>query len=161
MNNFRTSTRNSVQERNKKALAIFNQNGFDVRLSGDDESPMFIFEDSILLSCFLNGSKLVFRSSPDSANVIHSVNLASDSYITSRELNEILERCEHLPLHRIQDNNSGLYLVGFNYLKDEEGQNASRFPVFAKHKPFVYVHRGKAEEIADELKNVHYNVQVI
>jgi hypothetical protein len=122
---------------------------------------MFIFEDSILLSCFVNGNRLFFRSSPNSANIIHTVDLARDPYISARDLTEILERGEHLPVFRIRHKKTGLFLVGFNYMYTEEGETGDRYPVFAKHKPFVYINHNKAEELALEFVGKQYDVEVI
>jgi hypothetical protein len=161
MNFNRAETSLSYHQRNLRALAIFNQNGYQVRIIGDDESPMFILEDRCLLSCFINGNDLFFRLSPDSAEIVHRVNLSKDVYLTKFELTEIMERCEHLPVFRIMDITSQLYLVGFNRLTSDDDEIVERFPVFGRHKPLVYINPDKVDSVADELRTHHYSIEVI
>jgi len=157
MKEFRNSINISYRERNKKALEIFTRNNLNVRLLGDDHSPMFILDDKYLLSCFINGGRLFFRPSPDSTEILRSVDLAGDYFLNKHELTELLESSTHLPVFRIKHSDSNIYLVGFNYIKDSD----ERYPVFARHKPIVYINPEKVNSVADKLLSEHYKVVII
>jgi len=151
---------NLTQTRNQQALNIFTRNGYSVRLLGNGQSPMFILEDRCLLSCFINGNSLHFRPSPDSGEILRSVKITGDAYITKYEISEIIEQSEHLPVYRIRDIVSQMCLVGFNHF-EEEDRMEERFPVFGFHNPLIYTNKGKAEMVSKELIGQGYNVKVI
>jgi hypothetical protein len=153
---------NITQERNQRALNVFTSNGFSVQLFGDDEYPMFILENCILLSCFLNGNNLYFRHSPDSGEILRSVKLTGNEYLTKYEISQIIEQSEHLPVYRIKDNGSGMWLVGFNYFEQEDDRiNRERYPVFALHKPKIYIDQNRVASTTRELEVLGYDVSVI
>ena len=154
---------NSSQTRNQLALNIFTKNGFSVRLFGNCDSPMFILENRTLLSCFLNGNSLHFRPSPDSGEILRTIKLVDDAYITKYEILELIEQSEHLPVSRIQELGSRMFLVGFNYFDLEGDVNgiAERYPVFANHNPLIYINQDKADMISSELKQQGYLLEVI
>ena len=150
----------NLQERNNKALALFTRNGFTVRWLGNEESPMFILDDEYLLSCHVNGNNLYFRTSPESGEILRTVRLTGDTFLTKYELEEILSRSSHLPVYRIQDESSGMYLIGYDFLKNEDNERMGRYPVFAKHNPIVYVSKSKAYSVIEELERSGYRVHM-
>ncbi len=149
------------QARNKRALEIFTRNGFSVRLHGSDNSPMFIWDNRCLLSCFVNGNNLYFRPSPDSGEISRIINLAGNAFITKYEISELIDRSEHLPVYRIQLARTPMCVVGFNRFNIEEDSIVDRFPVFALHNPVIFVNQSKADSIVRELNNQGYIVEVI
>jgi len=153
--------KSTTQARNRRALEIFNRNGFSVRLFGSDQNPMFILNDNCMLSCFLNGNNLHFRPSPDSGEILRTVRLTGDAYITKFEISELIERNEHLPVYRIVLENTELFLVGFNRFIEEEDEIIGRYPVFALHKPMIFINSGKAEFVANEINEKGYHVNII
>jgi hypothetical protein len=127
---------NSIcRERNKKAIEIFTSNDLNVRLLGNDHSPMFILDDRCMLSCFINKGRLYFRPGPNSSEILRSIDLSRDYYLNKHELSELIEASKHLPVFRIRHIDSKMYLVGFNHNEDID----KRYPVFALHKPIVYL----------------------
>ena len=156
--NEKTSTK---QSRNQMALDIFTRNGFAVKLKGSDDSPMFILEDRLLISCFVNGNSLYFRTSPDSGEISRSIRLNGDAFITKYEISELIEKSEHLPVYRIQDIKTQMYLVGYNYFESRESFSDERYPVFANHNPYIYLNPSKVEMEIKELNENGYNVKII
>ena len=148
------------QDRNQLALAIFTKHGFSVRTLGNDESPMFIMEDKYLLSCFVNMGSLHFRPSPDSGEITRTIKLTGDAYVTKYEIEELIERSEHLPVYRVQHADSGMCIVGYNKFDPDE-EISEGFPVFANYNPIIYVNPEKAEAIAKEYTQKGYNLKVI
>jgi hypothetical protein len=158
---YQSKTKYISQLRNQRALNIFSRNGFSVRLFGGEDSPMFILEDKVLLSCFVNGHNLHFLARPGSGEIIRSVKLTGDEYLTKYEISELIEKSEHLPVFRIRENCSGMWLVGFNYFESEnEGISRERYPVFANHKPHIYIDQDRADSTYKELQSAGYNVKV-
>lgn len=157
MKQFHGSENTICSKRNKKAVEIFTRNNFNVRVLGNEHSPMFILDNKYMLSCFINGGKLFFRSSPNSSKILRTVDLEGDYYLNKHELTELIEASSHLPVFRIKHLASNMYLVGFNHDKD----NGEEFPVFAQHKPIVYINPQKVKSIADKLISDHYKVEII
>ncbi len=159
MNRAKADTEN-LKNRNKKLLSFFTSKGLNVRIVGEKD-PMIILDDKFLLSCFINGTTLHFLKSPGSGTVVKSVNLTKDVFFTDYELDEILSICEHLPVYQLKLVNSDMKLVGFNISDDEDDELARKYPVFALHRPFIYVDPEKAKKVHENLTNQGYDIEII
>lgn len=140
-----------MEEDGKKALQLFTMNGFNARLMGRGDNPMIILDDNILVSCFINKGYLHFRRSPDSGEIIRSIKLTGNDIISTLELKELIEHSEHLHLYRLRDSVSGLFLVGILYRSEGHEELPESYPVFAKHRPLVYMSYEKASQIATQI----------
>ena len=150
---------NTLENRNKRLLGFFTSKGYNVRLIGG-ESPMVVLDDKYIISCFVNNFVLHFLKRFGSNMIIKSFDLKKEIFPTKYELDEILNMCELLPAYRIKLKGLDLNLVGFNYLKDDEGIILKKYPVFAKHHPLIYTDLSNAEKVDDILSQQGYDVEI-
>jgi hypothetical protein len=149
-----------TETRNLKLLKVFTANGLNVRLIGQD-NPMVIWDDRCLISCFVNGNELFFRTSPTSSEIVKKLNLNSTEIISKYELLEVLEMCEHQPVYRIKLSGKKVYLVGFMFSDEGESHLPPKFPVFGMHHPLVYINFNKVDEIYKFLLQEGYKVDIV
>jgi hypothetical protein len=147
-----------VERRNKRLVYLFTSNGFNVRIVGDPEKPAVIQDEKVLLSCFVKNFNLHFTKEPFSDDIVKTVKLKQEPEITRFELEEVLEQCVHRPVFKIRLSSTDLYLVGYNYLNSED--SVGRYPVFAKHKPKVYFNKTYAEQVAQNLVEEGYQIDI-
>jgi hypothetical protein len=147
-----------VARRNKRLMNIFNSNNIQIRLIGDPHKPAIIKDECTLLSCYVKNFDLHFTKEPFSDEVVKTIKLKQEPEITKFELEDIIECCKHRPVFKIHLINSGLYLVGYNYLNQEDGEG--RYPVFAKYKPKIYFDMSFAESVLKGLEEEGYPVEI-
>lgn len=148
-----------VSRRNKRLLSFFTSNGFNVRIVGDDQKPAIILNESSVLSCYVKNFDLFFTRAPFSDEIVRQFKLKHDPEVTSLEIQEAIDSCQHRPVYKIRIKNSDLYLTGYNYLNSEDG--VGRYPVFAKHRPKVYFDMEYAENLVQSLSEDSYDLEVI
>jgi hypothetical protein len=148
-----------VIRRNKRLLSFFLTNGFNVRIVGDEQKPAVILDETSVLSCYVKNFDLFFTKAPFSDEVVRQFKLKHDPEVTSFEIQEVIDLCQHRPVYKIRITDSDLYLTGYNYLNSEDG--VGRYPVFAKHKPKVYFDLEYATKLAQSLNEENYNLEVI
>lgn len=148
-----------VARRNRRLVTVFTSNGVNVRLVGNPEKPAVVQDESVLLSCFVKNFNLYFTKEPFSDEIIKAVKLKSEPEITRYELIETLDMCKHRPVYKVKLAGTDLYLVGYNYLNQED--SVGRYPVFARHKPKVYFDINYANNVAENLKNDGYDMEVL
>jgi hypothetical protein len=148
-----------VSRRNKRLLSFFTLNGFDVRLIGDEQKPAVIIDESIVLSCYVKNFDLFFTKEPFSDEVVKQFKLRHEPEVSSQEIREAIDCCQHRPVYKIKIRGTDLFLVGYNYLNSEDG--VGRYPVFARHRPKVYFDIEYAEKLTTNLSEEGYNLEVI
>jgi hypothetical protein len=130
-----------------------------VRLVGDEQKPAVIMDEKIVLSCFVKNFDLFFTQEPFSDDIVGTFKLTKEITATRFEIQEAIDMCVHRPIYKIMLAGTDLYLVGYNYLNQEDG--IGRYPVFARHKPKVYFSKDKAVEIGDLLKEDEYEINIV
>lgn len=149
-----------VKRRNRRLLAMFKHNGFNVRLIGDPQKPAVIWDEEYCISGYAKNFDFYFTSQPFDGEIVKMVKLTENITANRAEIEEALDRAEHRKVYKILlDGTSDLYLVGYNYIDPDN--SVGRYPVFAKHKPKIYFTEDKAVEISDSLKEIGYFVSVI
>lgn len=148
-----------VARRNKRLKSLFSRNGINVRLVGDEQKPVVIMDESVVLSCYVKNFDLHFTKEPFSNEIIKTIKLKHEPDITRFEIQEVIELGKHRPVYRVLLKDIDLFLVGYNYLNSED--SVGRYPVFAKHKPKVYFERTYAEKIATNLTEDGYEIEII
>ena len=68
--------------------------------------------------------------------------------------------CELQPVYKIRLKNTGMYLVGFNFIRTEEGKVLQKYPVFAIHRPYIYFQLDKAKEDSGFLLDEDYDIEI-
>jgi hypothetical protein len=152
-----------LERRNNRFLNFFKKYGFtETRLIGDPEKPALLFNEELVLSCYVHNFELRLMDKPFSENVIEVIKLNG---INTEEYSEVLkewfETYEHRKVYKIQFTDAELYLAGYNFLVRRKENPEGRYPVFARHHPKVYFSLEKAQEIASELDKAGYKVSVI
>jgi len=147
-----------VARRNKRILNLFTKHGYNIRLVGDAQKPSVVLDEMVVLSCYAKNFDLHFTKDPFSAEIVKSFKLKSDVEISNLELQEAIELSTHRPVYKIRLIGTDMFLVGYNFLNNEE--SAGRYPVFAKHKPKVYFDREYAVKLAEGLKNEQYSIEI-
>jgi hypothetical protein len=148
-----------VLRRNKRLLSFFISNGFNVRIVGDEQKPAVILEETSVLSCYVKNFDLFFTKAPFSDEIVRQFKLKHDPDVTSLEIQEAIDMCQHRPVYKIRLKGTALYLTGYNYLNSEDG--VGRYPVFAKHKPKVYFDAEYAEKLVESLTEEEYELEII
>lgn len=156
---------NSIDElvirRNKRLLNFFTRHGLDVRLVGDNQKPVVILNDNIVLSCYVKNYDLHFVKDPETQEIVKSFTLKEDSAISKLEVVEAIEMCSHQRAYRIKHKDSGLYLVGYNYFEDDSAGSGERYPVFGKHKVKVYFQKEYALSLIERFERDNYNLELV
>jgi len=151
-----------LERRNGRFLNFFKTNGFkETRLIGDPEKPALLYEEKLVLSCYVHNFELRLMDKPFSDNVIEVIKLNGiETTDYSSKLKEWCDTYEHRKIYKIQFNDSSLYLAGYNFLVRRKENPEGRYPVFARHHPKVYFSLDKANEIASDLEQAGYHVSV-
>ncbi|HDL74761.1 MAG TPA: hypothetical protein ENH06_00015 [bacterium] len=148
-----------VTRRNKYLQKAFSGFSDRIRIIGHPEKPAIIYEEKIVMSVFVKNFDLKFTSKPFNGEIVKSFKL-TPTFILDREfVLSHLQNCSHRFIYKIQFLNSSLFLAGYNF-RDKEKQEG-KYPVFARHNPKLYFTEKKAIEVIDELKNLHYNVNLV
>lgn len=148
-----------VIRRNRRLLSFFISNGFNVRIVGDEQKPAIILDESSVLSCYVKNFDLFFTRAPFSDEVVRQFKLKHDPEVSSLEIQEAIDMCQHRPVYKIRLKNTELFLTGYNYLNSEDG--VGRYPVFARHRPKVYFDMEYAQKLVQNLIEENYDLEVI
>jgi hypothetical protein len=148
-----------VARRNKRLVSVFTRNGMHVRLVGDPEKPAVIKDEETVLSCFVKNFNLFFTKEPFSDEIVKAIKLKHEPEVNRFELEEILDACRHRHVFKLKLKGTELFLAGYNYINSEDA--VGRYPVFARHKPKVYFDKSYAENIANNLKEDDYSIEII
>lgn len=148
-----------VLRRNKRLLSFFISNGFNVRIVGDEQKPAVILDETSVLSCYVKNFDLFFTKAPFSDEIVRQFKLKHDPDVTSLDIQEAIDMCQHRPVYKIRLKGTSLYLTGYNYLNSEDG--VGRYPVFAKHKPKVYFDAEYAEKLVVSLTEEEYELEIV
>lgn len=148
-----------VIRRNKRLINFFVSNGFNVRIVGDNQKPAIILDETCVLSCYVKNFDLFFTKVPFSDEIVRQFKLKQELEVSSFEIQEAIDLCQHRPVYKIKIKESNLYLTGYNYLNSEDG--VGRYPVFAKHRPKVYFDLEYAERLVQNMNDDDYDLEVI
>jgi hypothetical protein len=148
-----------VSRRNKRLLRFFTENGFDVRIVGDEQKPAVILNEMAVLSCYVKNFDLHFTKEPFSDEIVKSFKLRNEMEASKLEIQEAIESCVHRPVYKVRLIGTEMYLVGYNYLNSEEAMG--RYPVFAKHRSKVYFDKEYAIKLVESLSQDGYMLEVV
>ena len=108
----------------------------------------------------MNDFTLHFAKSLFSNEMIKSIRLDKEIAVTSYELQEILSMCELQPVYKVRLKSSGMYLVGYNFDRADDGRVIRKYPVFAMHRPYIYFQLDKAQEDSEFLLSEGYEIEI-
>lgn len=151
-----------VERRNLRLLDFFNRNGFrgQVRLIGDENAPAVLYQDEYVLCCYVKNFDVIFTDAVFEGNEVKRYKLLEEPMKVREELVRLLADMPARKVYRIKlktgQQINDIYVCGWNY--DDQ---KNRYPVFSKSKPKVYFTEGKAMELADELKGLGYECEVV
>ena len=150
----------AFDRRNEQLLKFLLANGLNnIRLIGNAQSPVIIYNSETRLSCYVDDYNLILRESYKNDNVIGTLVL-NRKKITDAEslLLDFLYNSEHSDVFRIGLNPvPGLFLSGYNYVNRES--KLGKEPVFSKLDARIYLSATVAQVILDEFPD--YPLEII
>jgi hypothetical protein len=149
-----------IQHRNKLLLNFFTANGINARLTGEDQKPYVVYNEAVLLSCYVKNFELYFVKEPNSNDIVRSFKLNNQVGNLTHELLETIGLCSHRPVYKIKlESPDNFFLVGFNFRT--ENHISVKYPVFAKHKPNMYFNKEYAANLVETLVEENYPVVLV
>ncbi len=159
-------------------LAILDRNAFlkkyferffpnnNIRIVGDINKPNVVIDFEYSLACYCKNFDLMFLDKVDQGNVLFTVKLNNSYIYDISKINNWLQNSQHKKLFKValkissdQSEQPTLFVSGWNYLDKEN--KTGKYPVFSEYEPKVYFTQEKAKEIARELTENNYQVEVI
>jgi hypothetical protein len=148
-----------VDKRNRRLMAFFISLGYvnNIKMFGMADNPSIIYNNNILLSCYVNNFNLVFNESRDyNSLVLFKIKLMQRISISESRIKHIKKWINtdlHKKVFKIKTD-SNLYLAGYNYIIKNKPD--TKYPVFAPYNPRIFLKREYAENSAKILEN--YNI---
>jgi hypothetical protein len=137
-----------------------------IRIVGDINKPNVIFDFDYALACYCQNFNLHFLDKNDFGETLFSVKLNNSYVYDIAKINSWLQNSQHKKLFKValkissdQSEQPTLFVSGWNYLDKEN--KTGKYPVFSEFEPKVYFSEEKAKEIAKELKQSNYQVEII
>ncbi len=137
-----------------------------IRIVGDINKPNVIFNFEYALACYCKNFNLNFSDKTDFGTTLFTVKLNNSYNYQIEKINNWLQNSQHKKLFKValkissdQSEQPTLFVSGWNYLDKEN--KTGKYPVFSEFEPKVYFTQEKAKEIARELTENNYQVEVI
>lgn len=137
-----------------------------IRIVGDINKPNVIIDFEYALACYCQNFNLHFLDKNDFGTTLFSVKLNNSYIYDISKINNWLQTAQHKKLFKValkissdQSEQPTLFVSGWNYIDKEN--KLGKYPVFSEHEPKVYFSEEKAKEIAKELKQSNYQVEII
>ena len=109
---------------------------------------------------------MIFLNKNDFGTTLFSVKLNNSYNYDISKINNWLQTAQHKKLFKValkissdQSEQPTLFVSGWNYTDKEN--KLGKYPVFSEYEPKVYFSEDKAKEIAKELKQSNYQVELI
>jgi len=154
-----------IKRRNERLKNFFNEaitkEIGNVRIIGDENSPAIIFNDTYCLSCYVHNFDLRLNTNDRGEELAMVIKLNAETKYDHDEFLRWLYGADHRKVYKImlsQTPNS-LYLCGWNFTDKENKEG--RYPVFSKFQPKVYFKENSCGEIASELIEQGYLVDIV
>jgi uncharacterized HAD superfamily protein len=142
----------TIEKRNKRLAAFFEQLGLEVEIIGDMETPAVI-KEQYCLSCYVHNFNLIFTDHYDQGNELYRVKLQKEQEYETEPIVNWLKTATHRRIFRIKMKEQDLYLVGYNF-KDKNSPE-EKYPVFGKYAPKIYFTEDYATDLI-ALYNLDY-----
>jgi hypothetical protein len=136
----------TVEKRNKRLLAFFQQLGIDVEIIGDMETPAIV-KGGFCLSCYVHNFYLVFTDHFNKGNELYRIKLQKEQEIDQDMVSNWLATATHRIVFRVKIKTCDLYLVGYNFKGEIDSED--KFPVFGKYAHKIYFTKDYAQELID------------
>ena len=151
--------RDIVERRNKFLTIAFSELKDQIRIIGNPQAPAILFNDTIIISCYVKNFNLHFTNKPYDGEIVSTYKLKSGFVLSKQTIKNHLKESEHRKIFRISFQGSSLFLTGWNYRG--RGEQEELYPVFSRHNPKVYFTLKKAEEVLERLRGFHYIVDIL
>jgi len=147
-----------VERRNQRLREFFEANDMQVRIIGDENKPMILYLDSLVLPCYVKNFDLVFDDSlldGESGGELRRFRLRSEP-TTGPDVTEFLQSVKSMKMRRAYRIKSGEL-----FLHDWKNRNMNREPVFAPDNSKIYLSLGRAKQTAKEINALGIECEVI
>ena len=138
----------------------------NIQIVGDINKPNVIIDFEYALACYCRNFNLHFLDKNDFGTSLFSVKLNNSYVYDIAKINNWLQTAKHKKLFKValkissdQSEQPTLFVSGWNYTDKEN--KLGKYPVFSEYEPKVYFSEDKAKEIAKELKQSNYQVELI
>jgi uncharacterized HAD superfamily protein len=125
----------TIEKRNARLSAFFEQLGLDVEIIGDMETPAVI-KEQYCLSCYVHNFNLIFTDHYDQGSELYRVKLQKEQEYETEPIVNWLQTATHRRVFRIKMKEQDLYLVGYNFKNKDNPED--KYPVFGKFAPKIY-----------------------
>lgn len=139
-----------IVERNSLLKNYFSKSIYDFEVVDFDiNCPFVIWRGKFKIFCYVKNFDLIFTSGEKSKEIVKIIKLRKNLSPDDDFLRKYLHEIEHKEVFKIEYDNTGLYLSGYNFVDKANKQH--KYPVFSKRGYKVYFDKAKAESIAMEL----------
>jgi hypothetical protein len=125
----------TIEKRNARLAAFFEQLGLDVEIIGDMETPAVI-KEQFCLSCYVHNFNLIFTDHYDQGNELYRIKLQKEQEYETEPIVNWLQTATHRRVFRIKMKEHEMYLVGYNFKNKDNPED--KYPVFGKFAPKIY-----------------------
>lgn len=166
-------TRDEIKIRNKSIVKFFKYNGYDVELSGNENNPMIVLNNSIRLKCWVHNFVINFSNAHKEGETLFSIRISRDDYKKfkhdSEQLEEFIKKeikewfaSKSNAVYRIGVKNSDLVLTGFQYKHNiKTDSEEDKKPVFGLFNPYYFIRKSYAEQIIGRYSNDKLKLELL
>jgi hypothetical protein len=133
----------------------------EVKIIGDENCPAVILNDEYCLSCYVHNFDLRLISKDKDGEILMNIKLKKELIYDKESFWNWLFKAEHKKVFRIKISQTPniLYLCGWNYL--DKKNSKGKYPVFSKFNPKLYFNEKVCEDVAKNLTDEGYLVEIV
>ena len=144
-----------IIRRNERLEKLFKECKVPIRIIGDPQKPVFVYDEVAILSMYVTNFDLHFLLAPDDGEIAR-IKIRKHHGLDHDKFMNIITKCEHKAVIKVRYKCKDLCLSGYNFL--DRVNSSGRYPVFARYGHKVYFSRKYADELVAELNAENYEV---
>ncbi len=152
-----------IIRRNIRLKAFFKALSLDVEIYGNINTPAIIYNDSLVLSCYVKNFDLIFTDAPKGGVEQFRYKLLHNQEFNEQQIdliNNWLHNYTHRPCFRVMVTGTNLYLAGFNFINKERTPE-NQYPVFSEFGFRYYFDINYAQGIIDDYSSDTLNLELV
>jgi hypothetical protein len=147
-----------ISRRNHLLEQLFHDCDIDIRLIGEKNKPMIVYDEIAFLSAYVRNFNLIFTLDSASKSMVGKVKIRKEHGMDYERMMAIMQRSTHRAVMKICQKDIQLCLVGYGYREPEKGEG--RYPVFGRYKHKVFYKQDQVVKLCDDLNEDGYKVRV-
>jgi len=155
-NNQKADISDVTARRTKRLEKLFRDCSLPIRIIGEVEKPVFVYNEVAFLSMYVKNFELRIKLNPNSKEEIASVKIRLDHGMTNDKFMDLFKHSTHNAVIKIQHDFCPLCVSGYNFL--DRNHSKGRYPVFARYGHKAYFNAKYVAELVEELKTDEYPV---